>query len=376
MNKYIAYLKDWKTSLNLVFWLGEYTKPYALHMVILLIVNSLSALVSVAVSLLIKRIIDDATSNENITQSVSLYLAVAVASLLFNALTNVLSTMINENFSYSIRRQIYGSVMRTRIPALSALHSGDMLTRMTSDVNTVAGGITEIIPSVLSLTVSFLAAFITMAYFNWRLALFPLILGPIAGLISIITGRRVRKYQVKVQESESAYRSIMQETLENLVVIKSFDEEEHAELHLDELQSNRIFWIKKRLTVGTISRAALSGIFQLSFVAVFAYSAMQLSAGIITVGMMMMFTSLVGQIQAPISDLALKIPKIISVLASATRIREMERLPKEEKTTLGLPNQDMGIALHHLSFSYGNEYILKNANLQIDSGKFVALMGR
>jgi len=83
-------------------------------------------------------------------------------------------------------------------------------------------------------------------YYERILALFALLLAPVSGLICYLLGRKLKVLQIKVQESESNYRSYIQESLSNLLIVKAFANENHSVERLAELRKERFYWVFKK----------------------------------------------------------------------------------------------------------------------------------
>lgn len=375
MNKYICFIKNWRSQARTSTWLFAHTKPFISSLLLLLALGIASSSATVGLTLVNKRIIDAATAGGEIHAGIAAFVAVVAASLAVGALNGVLGAIVNEKFAFGIRRKVYRSLLYTCVKDTGHYHSGDLSTRLTSDVDIVASGIAEVVPTVFSLIVTFVMAFATLLYFDAGLAVFALVLGPITAAVSVVLGRRVKRLQVKVQESESAYKSCLQESLENLIVLKAFEGQEDAVQRLDSLREKRLYWVIKKQKLSTFSSTAISGAFQCGYIAAFGYSALRLSTGLITYGTMTVFLSLVAQIQSPVVSLSRLIPRIVSIFASAGRIMELEALPQEDMTTPEINRQQLGLSVSSVAFGYGGEEILNGASLEIHPGEFVALMG-
>lgn len=376
MNRYLRFFKNWRKNLSLFYWICGHTKPFLPSLIALLLIQSSASLIAVTLTRLHKQVIDAATAGGgDIRGSVLLYGVGAMVSLLIGILGGVFSAVVNERFAFSIRQRIFSALLRTYMPAVNRYHSGDMVTRLSSDVDTISSGVSEIVPALLSMIVMFAASFYMLAHYDWGLAMFALAIGPVVAVISVVTGRSIRQIQRKVQESESAYRSNLQETVENLLVVKSFEGQQNAEERFSKLRADKLYWVRRRQKVGAISRFALSGSFQLGFVIVLGYSASQLAAGAITYGTMTMFFTLVTQIQSPIMGLAQSVPKVVSIFTSAERTHELEKMPLEDDEIPQLADGAVGVEIANLHFSYGKEQILQAASATLHAGQFVALMG-
>ncbi len=357
-------------------WVFDLTKPFIPSLILLLffsIVGSLLGIVSAVVS---KFVIDAATSASSLTVSVVVMISVTAATLALSIVSSLVTTVINERYAFHIRRKIFDKILRTEWLQIAKYHSGDLLTRLKSDVGAVTSGITNVAPSIITLIVRLIAAFFTLMYYDASLALFALILGPVSAVSSWIFGRKLKRLQIKVQESESKYSSFMQESIENILIIKSFVAEERSNQRLQELYKQRLHWILKKNRLSVIASAAVGFFFSFGYILAFVWGAIKISLGLISFGTMTLFLSLVSQVQGPIVALAQTIPQIISIMASAERITELKNLKHDEESGECIqPKCSLGIRLENVEFGYLNESILSNVDLHIMSGDTVAIVG-
>ncbi len=356
-------------------WVMEQTKPHAKALMGIALISLFQSVVSLGMMLFARSIIDGATLNGIVYSNVAMYGLVIVASLALTAMNSIVTVVVNERFAFSIRIKVYDSVMNSTWKDISKYHSGDIVTRLSSDIDIVATGVAEVIPSIFSLGLNLVVAFGALAFFDIKIALFALFLGPISALIGIITGRKMRPIQNRIQQSESKYKSYMQESVGNLVVYKAFNAQGLANSTISELRRERLYWIKKRQNISAISGAFLGGSFQLGYVVALVYSAGQLSSGLISYGTMSMFIQLVSQIQAPVVGLSKLLPRVVAISTSAARVIEIKDIEKEDQNFEINQVDGLGIKATDVSFAYGSEVILENASANINKGEFVAMMG-
>ena len=107
------------------------------------------------------------------------------------------------------------------------------------------------------MVVELLVTFCTLAYYDLKLALFALLVAPIALFASVVLGRKLKYLTVKVQETESKYRSFMQESLANILIEKSFCLEDYSEERLTQLRDERIYWVFKKNRTNMFASAAM-----------------------------------------------------------------------------------------------------------------------
>ena len=356
-------------------WLVQYAKPYMGRITVMMMFNLLYTVVGLVMVTLTKRIIDEATEGNPIITLIVCYLILTIGLQLVSVFGTLMNTMLTEKFSFGIRKQIYEKIIHSHWMDVKKYHTGDLMTRLTSDAGNVADGIIGTIPSIIQLIVELLLVFITLFSYSPLLACFALLVAPVAAVSSWWFGRKLKRLQVKVQESEAAYRSFLQESLANLLIVKAFANEEYSTQRLTQLREERFGWVYRRTKMGLISSTAMSMSFQVGYIVAFAYGAIQISRKAITYGTMSVFLTLVNRVQAPVMGLAQQIPRVVSILASAGRIMELQELPLEEKEDEPLAVVQAGVDVSGLTFGYTQDNVLENVSLHIAPGEFVAVIG-
>lgn len=375
MNKLKRLWNDRGNQYQYAKWLMQYAKPYlgriSLTMLLDLLVT-VSTLVMVQIS---KEIIDNATIHNGFVSLIVIYIAIMLGVQMLDVISALLSTMLNERFSFGIRKQIYEKIINSHWMDVKKYHTGDLMTRLTSDAGNIADGIVGTIPSIIQLAIELILVFFTLFAYSRLLAVFALMVAPVAALSSWWLGKKLKKLQIKVQESEASYRSFLQESLANLLIVKAFANEKYATDRLVELRENRFYWVFKKTKMGLVSSTVMSLSFQLGYIAAFTYGVLQISRQVITYGTMSVFLTLVNRVQSPVMGLAQQIPRVVSILASAGRIMELQNLPLEEKLPEGMDADEVGVKVEHLTFGYANDTVLEDVSFQIQPGEFVAIIG-
>ena len=377
MEKLIRFLKDWRNQTSYGVWLMRYSKPYLPKIILMMVINLLITLISTGMAVVSKQIIDNATAGSGILTAVILYIVFTFALLGLNVLSQMISLVLDEKFSFGIRKQLYEQIINAHWMDVKRYHTGDLMTRLTSDAGNISNGLIYTIPNIIELFLELLITFFTLFYYESMLAVFALIIGPIGAIVSVWLGRKLKKLQVKVQESESAYRSYLQESMANLLIVKSFANEKYATDRLVALREERFKWVYRRSKFGVLSSTAMSFSFNFAYIVAFTYGAVSVSRKLITYGTMSLFLTLINRIQAPVVQLAQQIPKIVSILASAGRVIELQQIPREEALEEKIDEKHIGIDVDNISFHYANEKenVFENADMHIRPGEFVAVVG-
>lgn len=356
-------------------WMMQYTKPYIGRILLMMLISLLQTIGTLVMVQITKVIIDNATDGADYVYLIIIYVGLVVAMQVFNIIATLFSTMLTERFSFGIRKQIYEKIINSHWMDVKKFHTGDLMTRLTSDAGNIADGVIGTLPNIIQLSIQLVLMFFMLFYYSPLLAVFALLVAPVAAISSWWFGRKLRKLQVKLQESEAAYRSFMQESLANLLIVKAFANEEYSSEKLTDLRENRFYWLFKRTKMSVVTSTAMSMSFQIGYIAAFAYGALQISRKVITYGTMSVFLSLVNQVQAPVMGLAQQIPKVVSILASAGRVMELQNIPVEDKNDTNISAKQVGVEVNNMSFGYTDELVLEDVSLKINPGEFVAIIG-
>ncbi len=381
MGKYEKLKKYWSKrdeAKDYLKWIVRYTKPYIPKLLLMLVFDLLATVFSVGMAVIGKELIDRASFGKlsDLWSIIVIYVLVIIGSTFLSLISGIFSTIVNEKFSFEIRKDVYRRVLDTCWLDISKYHTGDLMTRLTSDVSAVADGVATTVPKILSLLMELLITFFTLAYYDLKLALFALLVAPVAMVTSVWLGKKLKYLQVKVQQTESQYRSFIQESLANILIEKSFCLEDYSEERLTKLRDERFYWVFKKSKTNMLASAAMGLSFQLGYVVAFTWGVICIANKTITFGTMTIFLQLVNRVQSPLIGLATLVPRIISMFASAGRIVELQSLPKEEFTNKAIDTNGIGVKVSKVSFGYNDELVFENADVNIRPGEFTAIVGK
>lgn len=375
MGKIKELWKDRNNQAKYMKWLVSFSKPYMFKIGIIMGFDLVATLVSLKMVTISKTIIDNATEGNPFKTAIIVYLILMLSMQVINIITGIMSTMLNEKFGFGIRKQVYEKIIRSHWLDIKKYHTGDLMTRLTSDAGAIAEGIVSTIPSIIRLTVELILVFFTLFSYSKLLAVFALLVAPVSAITCWWLGRKLKRLQVKVQESEAAYRSFLQESMANMLIVKAFANEDYSAKKLTELRENRFYWVFKRTKMGMASSTVMGLSFQLGYIAAFAYGAKLIYDKVINYGTMSVFLSLVNRVQAPILGLAKSVPQVVSILASAGRVMEIQNIPEEKKLDINIKRENIGVSVDNLTFGYTDETVFENVSLDIKPGEFVAIIG-
>lgn len=375
MRLIINYFKKLREASPYAVWLIKYTKPYIPSLSLIMFFSIAASLISIGTAVVSQQLIDNATIGKTITSNILLYVACILVMQVIQVASSMFTVIIQEKFSFGIRRQVFDKILHSCYHDVSKYHSGDLMTRLTSDTGNIADGIANIIPKIIILLVEFVASFVVLMCYDAMLAVFALLLAPVGAILSIWLGRKLKVLQLKVQESEASYRSFITESLSNILIIKSFRTEDYSSERLQELRDERMHWVIKKQRMGLVASTSMSLTFQTGYILALAWGATKLSLKTITYGTLSVFLTLVNRLQSPILGLAHTIPQVVRVLASAGRVMELQNLPTENSLEQTISPENIGVKVEHLSFGYSDDILFNDASVTIHPGEFVAIVG-
>ncbi|MDD6977743.1 MAG: ABC transporter ATP-binding protein [Prevotellaceae bacterium] len=276
-----------------------------------------------------------------------------------------------------MQRQMLDRLLRAEWKGRDRHHSGDITNRLENDVSTVVTFLTETLPNMLSTLLMFLGAFTYLCLMDYMLALITVGMLPIFLLLSRIYISKMRKYTRRIRNFDSKVQSILQETVQNRMLIKTLECGDMVINRLDNRQINLRHHVKRRTRFSVLSNVTLHGGFAIGFLIAFLWSTYRLSQHAITFGAMTAFLQLVNRIQTPAKDLTRLAPAFVAVLTAAERLIELEEMPQEEDgENISLPSP-CGIKLCNVSFGYddGDENIIDNLSFDFPPGSCTAVLG-
>lgn len=356
-------------------WLFSYSRPYLGKIGLVVVLGVLNTVASLAMVQVSKSIIDNATFGNEFVRLLVIYMLLVFGMQALSVVNSLLTALLTEKFSFGIRKQIYDKIIQSHWMDVKKYHTGDLMTRLTSDAGNIADGIISTIPGIFLLVIELVMVFFTLFQYSRLLAVLALLVAPVAAFTSWLLGRKLKVLQGKVQESEAAYRSFLQESLANLLIVKAFANEEYSVDRLTRLREERFKWVFRRTKMSLFSSTTMSISFQIGYIAAFSYGVFQIANGSITYGTMSVFLALVNRVQAPVLQLAQQIPRIVMILTSAGRVMELQDIPVEEKQPEQIKPEGIGVRVEGLSFGYTAETVLEDTALEIRPGEFVAIIG-
>ncbi len=361
-----------------VKWIWKSSEKTHLRLFLLIVGNVVFSVVSVLFALLCRSIVDAAVGKDArgvIYSGVGLF-AVILLMLLLRVFCNSIDESIRARLEITYRNHILSTILHKDYEKTSAYHSGELLNRMFSDASVVIGGLVGILPAITGVITRLIGAAVVLMTLDTGFTLLFIAAGTVLFLVSKFFRGKIKHLHKDVQEKQGKVRSFLQETLENLLVVRVFGVEEKIK-NISSGNEKAYFSARmKRRAVSIVANSGFGFVFQAGYLYAIVWGAFKIMDGAMTYGTLTAILQLVNQIQTPFASLSALLPRFYSTIASAERIMELEALPDEPQPEKQLDYKDFRrVTLRDVSFSYGENKVLSNVNIEIEKGDFVSLTG-
>lgn len=187
----------------------------------------------------------------------------------------------------------------------------------------------------------------------------------------------MKRYTHDIRRSDSHIQSVIQESLQHRVVIKTLERNTQRLGVLEGLQSTLRQQVIGKTRLSLFSRIIMGLGFNFGYLLVFLWGVVRLSTGSISFGTMTAFLQLVGRVQRPALDITRLLPSFITAYTAAERLLELENIPAEEEKNRIILQGRVGVRFDGVTFSYVNEGIntLENVNFNFAPGTATAILG-
>ena len=379
---------NWKKLINIddlkeffikIKWILSHAKPVIPFLIFTTVISSASSLISVYNTLISKSLIDNAIggNTSQVIKYLIIMISITLGMMLLNPITSLLSTHASTKLNQNIQNKMFEHIEYSSWLEQSKFHSVSLLTRITSDVATISSTLLSTIPNIISILVTLLASFSTLIYLAPSIAIIAIFIGPFLVLVSRYFSKKLKDLYKKAQEEDVKYRAFIQESVQNIMIVKTFCMEKINMDRLIQIQNNKYNIAMKNTKLSAMTGLAMSLCSNLAYFTIFCWGALNISTGVTTYGTFTAMLQLYGKVQSPFSSLASMFPGLISTIAAAERLMELEEIPLEkssEKEVIDFINPE--ITFEDVSFEYKKgTKIINDINLTIPYGETIAFVG-
>ncbi len=362
-------------------WIKKEMRPYRVSIGLLTLLNVITTGLSLAFAYTVQFLINSASAKDG--RMLWIFAAVLLGMLLLRIGLQTFSSFQAERLRARIvsqlRTRTFSKILRSDYGHLQAYHSGELLNRLTTDIQEVATDTVGLMPTIVGMIVQCLGAIAALLTINPLFTGIYVVCGCIFGGISAFFRDQIKKRQKEFLQADGESRAFMQESVASVMTLKAYGAEDKSTEKAEGLA--RIYY-RKRMN-RNILRSIMNAVFSLlsNFGLIFAvvWCSVSVLGGNTNYGAILSVILLLNQLQHPFSAFSSVIPVFYSRIASGERLQEIESIPKELLSTDGTENTSYAqlseIVLENVDFTYGRDIVLSGAEIALKKGEIVCLTG-
>ena len=279
-----------------------------------------------------------------------------------------------------IRNKLYRKITSLPIGFFSEERKGDIIARMSGDVQEIENSIMSSLDMLFKNPILIIAYFATLLCISWQLTLFTILFVPVMGWIMGKVGRKLKRKSKEAQALWSDTMSQVEETLGGLRIIKAFCAEEKMNRRFDNTNSsyrNQILKVNTRQQMAHPMSEFLGTV--MIIIVLWFGGILVLNQQVLSGPTFIYYLVILYSIINPLKDFSkagYNIPKGLASMERVDKILLAESDIKEKENPQHISSFDHTIEFRHVSFRYGEQWVLRDINLTIEKGKTIALVGQ
>lgn len=362
----------------------RFLRPYRVLIVFSLLALGVSSACDLALPRLVQTIVDQGIKARDlpaILRIAAIMVGITAVSAVGAVINMTLAIRISQNASADIRRELFGHIQALSYGDLDRLQTGNLITRLTSDITQVNQLILQTMRMFVRAPLMLLGSVILLVITNWQLALMMFIIVPTAIGILVLYANKAQPLFLKVQRQMDRLNTILQENLSGVRVVKAFAREAFED---ERFAIANTGLMTQAIHVGRLLALLLPVmrfLINVGILTVVWYGGSMVINGKLTVGEIIAFNNYVYSVMMPINLLGMAVGSISAADASAQRILEVidtQPAIADAPAAQPLPTMPSRLAYEDVSFSYNGteqEPVLTGINLAIEPGETVAILG-
>ena len=279
-----------------------------------------------------------------------------------------------------IRNQLYAKITSLPLGFFSEERKGDIIARMTGDVGEIESSIMSSRDMLFKNPILIISYFTALLFISWQLTLFTLVFVPVFGWFMGFVGRKLKRKSIEAQSLWSDTMSQVEETLGGLRIIKAFCAEEKMNNRFSNI-NNHYRSSVQRVNIRQQMAHPMSEFLGTVLIIIVLWVGgilvldQQILSGPTFIYYLVMLYSIINPLK-DFSKASYNIPKGLASMERVDKILKAENTIKEPTNAKHISAFEHQIEFRHVSFRYGEQWVLRDINLVIPKGKTIALVGQ
>ncbi len=329
----------------------------------------------------IQKIINPKMDMDKIKKITILLVTLYILSSIFSYIEGLSMIKVANRYAKKLRTSISKKINKLPLKYFDNNLSGDILSRVTNDVDTIAQSLNNSLSTLISSLTLFIGSIIMMFVTNYIMAITAIVSSLIGFILMFIILSKSQKYFTERQEQLGKLNGYIEEIYNGLNVIKTCNAKEETTKEFDKLNERLYTCNQKSQFLSGLMGPIMSFIGNLSYVAVCVVGALLVSKNIITFGVIVAFILYVRLFNNPLSQIAQAMTSLQTTAASSERVfglLEEEEMSREDKITKKLDKHKVkgNIEFKNVNFGYDeSKIIINNFTAKVKAGEKVAIVG-
>ena len=342
----------------------------------------LGSAVNLAVPLFVKQLVDVVMVEKNLemlNRIAGMIVLMFVLQMIFSTVHNYLYDVTEKRVITDFRKIIFSHLHEMSASFFVKRRTGEIMSRMTNDVTTVEGVITDLPATVLQQSIRLLGGIIIIIYMNWKLTFMILVLAPVLVLFAKIYGRRLKKLSKEIQDKLATSTTILEENISGMPVVKSFVRQKLEIQRFDNAVEDSFQSAKKRVRISAFFGPVIGFIAFSTALVLLWYGGREVILGNISPGELIAFILYATIIAGPMGSFARLYTRIQEGLGASERIFEiLDTRGDVRDAPDAVPMSPVvgKVEIKDLRFHYREDQeVLKGLNFTMEPGEMIALVG-
>lgn len=288
-----------------------------------------------------------------------------------------MSSKLGQEIGYDLRRKIINKINVTKLRKLDSMKKGDIISKITNDVERLTDNITEIIPELVYNISLIIGVVIMMFILDVKLALLTIIAIPLTYFLLSFVVKKTQNYFELNQKAIGNVNSFVEESVTNSDVIKSFNKEKYFNKKFNKESKELAEYGFKSSFYSSLAVPFNKAIGNLNYIIIVCVGSISVIKGNMRLGAIQSFIQYMKDFNRPMNVIAQVISNLQMAIASVDRVYEILDLEEEANGKIKEITFNDSIEFKDVTFSYvEGKTVLKNFNLKINKGEKIALVGK
>ncbi|MDD3712171.1 MAG: ABC transporter ATP-binding protein [Candidatus Izemoplasmatales bacterium] len=372
-------MSDWEIIRRLLRYVKPFIRPVAIAFLLVIIVVVLDLIGPLFISEVLDALGEDEIPYIKIVVIVIIYLAILFIGAFVAYKQTIILQVTGQKIIYNIRQDVFEHIERLSIAQYNKVPIGKLVTRATSDVDTLNMLYTDVIINLLRDILTLVGVFVIMFIKSPILALYILALTPFIFLVSYVFRKFSRKAYRRVRTNVAIINAFLSEHLSGMKLIQIFNREEKKFQEFIDRNKKLNNSHLSRVLAFSLYRPTIYLLYVAAIIIVLWFGSKQVFAGVITYGILFAFTQYINRFFQPIQNLAEQFDTLQSAFTSGERIFDiMDETPTIQDSPDAIEIKDFKgkIEFKNVWFAYNeSEWILRDVSFVVEPNQTMALVG-